>query len=132
MSTDEGSMGSVSRLLVRAGTVFTAASEAVLKDAWVHVEDGRIAAVSASEPRVADGEITRVEAPTATLLPGLIDCHVHFALSGGPDWLAEVQQSYALSCWRAAAFARATMRAGVTSVRCLGGRDGMDPPPPHP
>jgi imidazolonepropionase-like amidohydrolase len=127
MSTDEGSMGGVSGLLLRAGTVFTATAgpDPVLRDAWVHVEDGRIAAVSDSEPRVPDG-VERIDAPTATLLPGLIDCHVHFALSGGPDWLAEIQQSYALACWRAATFARATLRAGFTSVRCLGGRDGMD------
>jgi imidazolonepropionase-like amidohydrolase len=56
----------------------------------------------------------------------LIDCHVHFALSGGPDWLSEVQQSYAMSCWRAAAYARATLEAGFTAVRTLGGRDGVD------
>jgi imidazolonepropionase-like amidohydrolase len=123
-------MGSVSRLLIRAGTVFTASqTEPVLRDAWVQVEDDRIAAISSSEPSVpgSSGEVARLDAPTATLLPGLIDCHVHLALSGGPDWLAEVQQSYALTCWRAAAFARATLRAGFTSVRCLGGRDGMDP-----
>jgi imidazolonepropionase-like amidohydrolase len=121
-------MGSVSRLLIRAGTVFTASqTEPVLRDAWVQVEDDRIAAISSGEPRVPGDEITRVDAPAATLLPGLVDCHVHLALSGGPNWLAEVQQSYALACWRAASFARATLRAGFTSVRCLGGRDGMDP-----
>jgi imidazolonepropionase-like amidohydrolase len=118
----------VSRLLIRAGTVFTAAAEAVLKDAWVHVDaDGRIGGVSSSEPRASGDDVQRIDAPTATLLPGLIDCHVHLALSGGPSWLTEVQQSYALSCWRAAAFARDTLRAGFTSVRCLGGREGMDP-----
>src|SRR5437763_7246607 len=118
-------MGRVSRLLVRAGKVFTATDDAVLEDAWVAVEDGRIVEVSASEPRAAPNT-PRVDAPTATLLPGLIDCHVHFALSAGPDWLSEVRQSYALACWRAADFARATLRAGFTSVRTLGGRDGMD------
>ena len=121
-------MGKVSRLLIRAATVFTGSpTEPVLRDAWVQVEDDRIAAISSSEPRVSGNEVRRVDAPGATLLPGLIDCHVHLALSGGPNWLAEVQQSYALSCWRAAEFARATLRAGFTSVRCLGGRDGMDP-----
>jgi imidazolonepropionase-like amidohydrolase len=123
-------MGRVSRrLLIRAGTAFTATADAdpVLRDAWVDVQDGRIAAVSASEPRASQtDEVTRIEAPGATVLPGLIDCHVHFALSGGPDWLSEVGQSYALACWRAAEFARATLRAGFTSVRTLGGRDGMD------
>lgn len=119
-------MAQMTGLLIHAGRVFTALDDdAVLDDAWVRVEDGRIAEVASSEPS-APGDVQRIDAPDATLLPGLIDCHVHFALSGGPDWLAEVQQSYALSCWRAAAYARATLQAGFTSVRTLGGRDGVD------
>jgi imidazolonepropionase-like amidohydrolase len=81
--------------------------------------------VSSSEP--AAGESShRIDAPTATLLPGLIDCHVHFTLSGRGDWLEEVRQPYPLACWRTAAHARATLRAGFTSVRVLGGREGID------
>jgi imidazolonepropionase-like amidohydrolase len=81
--------------------------------------------VSSTEPRCSP-DATRVDAPDATLLPGLIDCHVHFAMSGGPDWLAEMKESYALSCWRAAIHARKTLDAGFTTVRTLGGRDGAD------
>jgi imidazolonepropionase-like amidohydrolase len=117
----------VSELLIRAGHVYSAAEhDALLDDAWVRIEDDRIVEVSSSEPRGAQGA-TRVDAPDATLLPGLIDCHVHFAMSGGPDWLAEVQQSYAMSCWRAAIHARNTLSAGFTTVRTLGGRPGADP-----
>jgi imidazolonepropionase-like amidohydrolase len=117
----------VSELLIRAGHVYTAAEhDPLLDDAWVRVEDERIVEVSSSEPRGGQGA-SRVDAPEATLLPGLIDCHVHFAMSGGPDWLAEVQQSYALSCWRAAIHARNTLNAGFTTVRTLGGRPGADP-----
>jgi imidazolonepropionase-like amidohydrolase len=65
--------------------------------------------------------------PDATLLPGLIDCHVHFVMSGGPDWLTEVKEPYATSCWRAAVHARNTLKAGFTTVRTLGGREGADP-----
>lgn len=113
-------------LLIRAGTVFTAADrDPVLADAWVHVRVGRIAAVSASEPRVGS-ETLRLDAPEGTLLPGLVDCHVHFSLSARPDWLEEIKEPYALACWRATAHARATLRAGFTLVRTLGGRDGME------
>jgi imidazolonepropionase-like amidohydrolase len=48
-------------------------------------------------------------------------------MSGGPDWLSEVKQSYALGCWQAAKHARNTLHAGFTTVRTLGGRDGVDP-----
>ena len=114
-------------LLIRAGHVFTAADrDALLQDAWVRVEDERIAEITSGEPRAASGAI-RIDAPDATLLPGLIDCHVHFAISGGPDWLAELKEPYATTCWRAAAHAHKTLKAGFTTVRTLGGRDGADP-----
>ena len=117
----------MTELVIHAGHVFTAADrDPLLQDAWVRVEDDRIVEVSSSEPRGAHGA-RRVEAPDATLLPGLIDCHVHFAMSGGPDWLSEMQEPYALSCWRAAVHARNTLQAGFTTVRTLGGRAGADP-----
>jgi imidazolonepropionase-like amidohydrolase len=113
-------------LLVHAGQVFTAADrDPLVSDAWVRIEDDRIVDVTSSEPSVSGAET--IDAPDATLLPGLIDCHVHFALSGGPDWLAEMQEPYAISCWRAAEYARRTLHAGFTTVRTLGGREGADP-----
>jgi imidazolonepropionase-like amidohydrolase len=117
----------VTDLLIHAGRVFTATDrDSLLEDAWVRVEGDRIADVSSVEPR-ARADTMRIEAPDATLLPGLIDCHVHFAVSGGPDWLTEVREPYATACWRAARHARDTLRAGFTMVRTLGGRDGADP-----
>jgi imidazolonepropionase-like amidohydrolase len=117
----------VSELLIHAGRVFTAAErDPLLQDAWVRVEDDRIVEVTSSEPRGGEGAL-RVEAADATLLPGLIDCHVHFAMSGGPDWLSEMTEPYALGCWRAAMHARKTLQAGFTTVRTLGGRPGADP-----
>lgn len=118
----------MSDLLVRAGRVFTAAPAAprVLEDAWVLVQDDRIAEIASSEPRVSPHAV-RVDARDATLLPGLIDCHVHFAMGGGPNWLDEMHESYALACWRAAQRAHDTLRAGFTTVRTLGGRPGLDP-----
>jgi imidazolonepropionase-like amidohydrolase len=117
----------VIELLIHAGQIFTAADrDPLVKDGWVRIEDDRIVDVTSSEPHGAPSAI-RIDAPDATLLPGLIDCHVHFAMSGGPDWLSEVKEPYALACWRAAIHARNTLRAGFTTVRTLGGRDGQDP-----
>src|SRR4051812_3147302 len=111
-------------LLIRAGKVFPALDESVLDEAWVRVEDGQIAEVSSDEPR-ADGA-RRIDQPDATLLPGLIDCHVHFVLSGRGDWLAEAAQPVPLMAWRAARHAADTLRGGFTTVRTLGGPDRIE------
>ena len=111
-------------LAIRAGWVFPATDETVLRDAWVLVEDGRIAEVTSSEPK-ASGART-IDRPDATLLPGLIDCHVHFVLSGSGNWLGEADAPAPVVAWRAARYARDTLRGGFTTVRTLGGRDRID------
>jgi imidazolonepropionase-like amidohydrolase len=113
----------VSELLLRAGRIFT--GDSVLRDGWLRVEEERIAEISSTEPRTS-ASTRRIEAPDATLLPGLIDCHVHLSIGGGPDWLTEVQESYALTCWKSALRAREALRAGFTTVRVLGGKNGID------
>jgi len=111
-------------LLIRAGRVFPARDETVLEDGWVLVEDGRIAQVSASEPRAPRAR--RIAQTDSTLLPGLIDCHVHLTLGGGGDWLGEANEPTPVAGWKAAQRAVATLRGGFTTVRTLGGRDRIE------
>ena len=111
-------------LAIRAGWVFPATDETVLRDAWVLVEDGRIAEVSSSEPAAKGAR--RIDRADATLLPGLIDCHVHFVLSGSGNWLEESEAPVPVIAWRAARYARETLGGGFTTVRTLGGRDRID------
>ena len=117
-------MAAAENLLIRAGRVFPAVDEAVLDDAWVRVEGGRVVEVSASEPGSNGGR--RIERPDATLLPGLIDCHVHLTLSGGGDWLGEANEPTPVAAWKVARHAAATLRGGFTTVRTLGGRDRIE------
>ncbi|MEM7022976.1 MAG: amidohydrolase family protein, partial [Pseudomonadota bacterium] len=87
----------------------------------VIVEDGRIRAVEG--PHVSDlPEGTEViDVTRATLMPGLIDVHVHLAYSGIPHksaFRAEAANlSYTDLALRAAGYARRTLLAGYTSVR---------------
>lgn len=66
--------------------------------------------------------------PNCTLLPGLIDCHVHLGLEGSgtdgndPFHRKEIGPVLAL---RMARNAGINLRAGVTSVRDVGTRDGL-------
>jgi hypothetical protein len=75
------------RHYVRAGRVVTATERGVLEDGVVAVEGSRIAAVAAAAELAAELQRGPVEHhPDATLLPGLIDAHVHldFEMSSNP------------------------------------------------
>jgi imidazolonepropionase-like amidohydrolase len=65
----------------------------------------------------------RTDYPGATILPGLIDCHVHLGFDGGPDPAARMQaetdeQQLVLML----ASARDLLGVGVTTARDLGAR----------
>jgi imidazolonepropionase-like amidohydrolase len=59
----------------------------VTRPAVVLAEDGRIRARGRPETVSVPADATRIDAEGLTLLPGLIDCHVHLATHGeGLDW----------------------------------------------
>jgi imidazolonepropionase-like amidohydrolase len=71
--------------------------------AVVVVQDGRIAAAGPAADITVPSNASIIDLPVTTLLPGLIDAHVHLTLAGPP-----VEN------------ARATLAAGFTTVQDLG------------
>ncbi|HEX2055905.1 MAG TPA: amidohydrolase family protein [Nitrospiraceae bacterium] len=90
----------------------------------VLIEGGRIvAAGEARDVRVPKGA-RRVNGRGLTVLPGLIDCHVHLCLGAEPDVVAAVAtEASTITLLKAAEAARRTVQAGFTTVRDLGFRD---------
>ena len=88
------------------------------------VEDGRIASVGSVADLPAGVGIT--DLGDATILPGLIDAHVHlvWSASAEPHEVVE-RESRALTALRCANNAALHLRAGVTTVRDLGATDGL-------
>ena len=78
------------------------------------VEDGRVAAAGRLDRLPRGAEV--IDAAGMTLLPGLIDAHVHF-YSSGKSMQQRALTPPTLAAFEAAANARATLDAGVTSVR---------------
>lgn len=98
------------------------ADGAVLVDAGQIVAVGTRAEVEPAVPATA----ARMDFPGATLLPGLIDCHVHLAFSGGPDTVAAVTESSDDDLLTSmAGRARQLLEIGVTTVRDLGDRGAL-------
>jgi imidazolonepropionase-like amidohydrolase len=90
----------------------------------VVVEKGVITAV------VEDARAPRgngVDLAGHTLLPGLINCHVHLCLGAEADPVRPLREEpLALTAIKALLRARDTARAGVTTVRDLGGREYVE------
>jgi imidazolonepropionase-like amidohydrolase len=98
---------------------------APLEHAAVMVESGRITGIARqAELGTPEGEVVRGQ----TLLPGLIDAHVHLAYSGAIEsraFRAEASElSYPRLALRAAKHARETLEWGVTAVRDLNAPGG--------
>jgi imidazolonepropionase-like amidohydrolase len=110
--------------LVRAGRFFDGTGSEPISGIAVELRDGRVARIGA-DLQPADGAQV-VDEPDATLLPGLIDCHVHLTLSASGNWIGEMNDSVPTLTLRAATFARRTLLGGITTVRTLGGPHGIE------
>jgi imidazolonepropionase-like amidohydrolase len=84
------------------------------------VRNGRIVQVGAFLP--VDQWTAVLDAEGACLLPALIDCHVHLTLSGDPGDRLSDPVPETMVALRGANHLRATLDAGITTVRDLGGR----------
>lgn len=98
-----------------------------LNDGAVLIEGDTICAVGPEEAVVAEARPgTERVAFEGTLLPGLIDAHVHLAFDGGPDPVATLSRSTdeaLLADMRNRA--EDLLRSGVTTARDLGDRNGL-------
>lgn len=97
-------------------------------DGAVLVEGEVITAVGPRQEIEAQvvGEVSRRDFPEHTVLPGLINAHVHLAFDTTDDYLDTVRNAEdATLLLGMAGRAQAALRAGVTTVRDLGDRDGL-------
>jgi len=103
--------------LVHAGHLIDGIADAARSEVTVVVEDGRITAVRSGY--VAPGpDDELVDLSGMTVLPGLMDMHVHLTGELSPrSYLERVQFESADQAVRAVAYARTTLMAGFTTVR---------------
>ena len=104
-------------VLIRAGAMLDVESGDLLNNPTLVVEGATI--VSINPPQVPAGA-TLIELPGLTLLPGLMDAHVHLAISDSRFAQTLLTESGASATLRAAQSARQTLMAGFTTVRDMG------------
>jgi imidazolonepropionase-like amidohydrolase len=107
---------------VHAEGLLDPATGETTREAIVLIEDGHVTHAgrrsSAQVPRDAE----TIDASGLTILPGLIDCHVHLTnLGEGLDFARELTTPPTLELMRAVRAARRTLDAGFTAVRDAAG-----------
>jgi imidazolonepropionase-like amidohydrolase len=111
-----------------AGKLILGPAHHIIEDGGVLIVGDTIRAVgeAARIEQLARAETTRIEYPRATMLPGLIDCHVHLCFdssttpfttldNAGPSALRRMMDEHA----------QQLLHSGVTTARDLGDRDGL-------
>ncbi|HMO56779.1 MAG TPA: amidohydrolase family protein, partial [Roseiflexaceae bacterium] len=104
-----------------AARLYTALSEAIIEHGAVTLDGNQIIYAG---PAVAAPGGTTIDLGDVTLLPGLIDMHVHLTFSASDtvleDYLSDTDE---LRLLRGAENARRAVLAGITTVRECGGRN---------
>jgi imidazolonepropionase-like amidohydrolase len=114
--------------VLRAQRLFDARAGKVVSPGVVVVREGRIMALGAGAAIPPDAQV--LDLGDATLMPGLIDAHVHLDSERGDDYrqdqLDALQKPVAELALEAGTYANRTLRAGFTTVRNLGSSHVID------
>lgn len=114
-----GGSASAETVVIHAGRLITDASQPASGPSTVTVVDGKISAIAAGL-RATPAGARLIDMSGRTVLPGLIDTHVH--LSGNPDedFRDQAVTTPEMSTLIGAQNALTTLRAGFTTVRDVG------------
>ncbi|MCI4010218.1 amidohydrolase family protein [Brevibacterium sp. ZH18] len=88
----------------------------------VVVDGGAIVGVTESGQGSHDAGDTYVDCTTKTLIPGVIDCHVHLTSAGAGNTSA-FHDPFSLQFYNSVDHMERTLKGGVTTVRDAGGTD---------
>jgi imidazolonepropionase-like amidohydrolase len=109
------------------GKLIDGTDGAPIDEVVVIIDGDRISDVGVVDSTPIPAEAEVIDVTGKTIIPGLINCHSHFCLDGSPDPLAALnKRSFTENVLVAAKHAEDTLRAGITTVRDLGGWEGVD------
>lgn len=110
--------------VIHAARMLDVRSGKILERPWIVVRDGKIESVATDRP---PGEPAVLDLGDVTLLPGLIDCHVHLSGDLDGDFVHRVVHESAVDeAMHTVANARKTIEAGFTTVRNVGCGEFVD------
>jgi imidazolonepropionase-like amidohydrolase len=110
---------------LKAAHLFDSVSGKLVEHGVVVISGNKIQAAGSGVRIPEDAEV--IDLGDATLLPGFIDAHVHLSQEAGPhwyhDWFNSIMRFPAEQALYGAHYAKATLEAGITTVRDVGSSD---------
>ena len=107
-------------LAITNGTIIDGRGGDPITGTTILIENERITAIGRADQITLPREATVIDAMGGSILPGLIDTHVHFTMEY-PDVLRGLLTPPSLRLLQAIPRMRATLEAGVTTVRDAAG-----------
>src|SRR5947199_2461296 len=111
-------------IVLKAARLFDGKSNALVQNAVVIVQGDKIVDAGSNLPVPSGAQV--IDLGDATLSPGFMDAHTHLTADFSGNYnerrLQEVDLNVSEQAINATAFARATVKAGFTTVRDLGSR----------
>ncbi len=107
-------------LAIVGGKLIDGTGAAPIPNGLVLIEDGRIAYAGPADGKKVPGNAEVIDAGGASVLPGLMDVHVHISLSAPSDLVREViARPVGEAAFEVARNLADTVAAGVTTIRTV-------------
>lgn len=112
------------RLCLKKGNIIDGNGR-LIENASILIEDRRITRIGKDVKVPAEARV--IECDCKTVMPGLIDAHVHLCLDASPDpeKRLSTETDFAITL-RSAGHAHVSLMGGMTTVRDLGGKSYID------
>jgi imidazolonepropionase-like amidohydrolase len=112
---DEVARGLTMRMRIQGGTVVVADGSPPIQDGLFEIEGDRVVAAGRRADFSSGADAETIDAQGCTIMPGLIDTHVHVFVETQNRKLSDA----AASVW-ALNYVQTALRAGLTTIRDLG------------
>ena len=113
------------KIALNGGLLITGRDKEVIKDPIIIINDSKIESVSQQGKNNALlKNATVINTENCTIMPGLIDTHIHLIDDGHANVFIDIFQSGVKRCVQAVEYIKRTLLMGITTIRS--GGDGND------